>query len=100
LADRAKGELGIKIDLVRTQAAALCEIKGVKRDGCRVRGVANAYEHQDFTGERLPILSNDDVLAAALGYGLEGYGVAKPGGVEIIVNEKGRERRKFLADLP
>jgi hypothetical protein len=102
LADRAKGELGIGIDQVRNQVAALCEINGIERDGCldRVRGVANAYKHQDLSDTRLPILSNDDVLAAGLGYGLEGYSIGKLSGVEIIVNEKDGERRKFLGDVP
>jgi hypothetical protein len=102
LADRAKDELGISIDQVRTQVAALCEIDGTKRDGCldRVRGVANAYKHQSLNDPRLPILSNDDVLAAGLGYGLDGYGIGKCSGVEIIVHEKGGDRWKFLGDVP
>jgi hypothetical protein len=91
LADRAKGELGLKIDQVRDQVATLCQLNGVKRDGCFdwVRGIANAYKHHDLTDKRF--LSNDDVLAAGLGYGLDGYGISKFGGVEIIVNDKGGE---------
>jgi hypothetical protein len=103
LADRAKVELGIgSIDRVREDVAALCEIGGVKREGCldRVRGVANAYKHQNLSDARLPILSDDDVLAAGLGYGLDGYGVGKPSGIEILVVQKNGERWKFLGDVP
>jgi hypothetical protein len=102
LADRAKGELGIGIDQVRIEVATMCEINGTKRNGCldRVRGVANAYKHHILDDSRLPILTNDDVLAAGLGWGLEGYGVGKASHPEIIVNEKGGERRKFLGDVP
>jgi hypothetical protein len=102
LADRASNELGIKIDAVRSSVAPLCEIVGAKRDGCldRVRGVANAYKHWNLSDPKLPVLSNNDVLVAGLGYGLDGYGVGKFSGVEIIVNEKGGERRKFLGDVP
>ncbi len=102
LADRASKELGISKNQVRRQVAALCEIHGTKRDGChdRVRAVANAYKHHDLHDKSLPILSNDDVLAAGLGYGLDGYGVGKFSGVEILVNEKNGERRKFLGDVP
>jgi hypothetical protein len=95
-----KSELGINMDPVRNEVAALCEIGGVKRDGCldRVRGIANAYKHHELKDPRSPILSNDDVRAA--GDGLDGYGIGKFGGVEIVINKKGGARPKFLGDVP
>jgi hypothetical protein len=44
--------------------------------------------HHDLKNPRLPILSNDDVLAAGPGYGLEGCGIGKSSGVELVNNEK------------
>jgi hypothetical protein len=102
LTDRAADELGVKKQDVRAQVAALCEIDGTKREGCidRVRGVANVYKHDNLSDPTLPILSNDDVLAAGLGYGLDGFGIGKFSGMEIIVNQKSGDRRKFLGDVP
>jgi hypothetical protein len=55
----------------------------VKRDGCldRVRGVANDY-------------------VRAAGDGLDGYGIGKFSGVEIVINNKGGARLSFLGGVP
>ena len=63
-------------------------------------GVANAYKHQDLSNPALPITSNDDVLVTGFGYGLEGFGVGKYGGVEVLVRETGGTTYKFLGDAP
>jgi len=43
----------------------------------RVRGVANAYKHQNLNDPKLPISSDADVLVVGSGYGVDGYGVGK-----------------------
>lgn len=66
----------------------------------RVRGVANAYKHQKLTDPTLPIASDADILVIGLGYGLDGWGVGKFGGVEVLVKERGGTSWKFLGDAP
>jgi hypothetical protein len=65
-----------------------------------VRGVANAYKHQDLNDPTLPITSDAEVLVIGLGYGLDGFGVGKRGGVEVLVHETGGDKFKFLGDVP
>ena len=64
----------------------------------RVSGVANAYKHSILEYERHPIDSFESVLAVGLGYGLDGFGVGKYGGVEVITKDKSGESWKFLGD--
>jgi len=62
--------------------------------------VANAYKHANLSDPNLPISSDEDVLVVALGYGLDGFGVGKYGGVEVIVREKTATSWKYLGDVP
>lgn len=102
LADRAAIELGIDVNEIRRLVAPLCTIDGNLRDGCveRVCAVANAYKHSGPLRATHPIQSESDVLAAGAGFGIDGYGVGKFSGVEVLVNQRDGTRRKFLGDVP
>jgi hypothetical protein len=102
LTDRAHLRLELYKNQIRRQVTALCEINGVKRDRCldRVRAVANAYKHFRVDDQSLRIASIKDIRAEGLGYGLEGYGVGKFSGVEVLVRERGGVHWKFLGDVP
>lgn len=45
-------------------------------------------------------LLESDILATGAGYGIDGYGVGKFGGVEVLVTERDGTVRKFLGDVP
>jgi hypothetical protein len=62
--------------------------------------VANAYKHAGPLRRKHPVASESDILAAGAGYGIDGYGIGKPGGVEILITERGGSVRKFLGDVP
>ena len=98
LTDRCAGALGLSKTSVRASVAGYCS----SRHDCieRVRGVANAYKHANLTDPTLPITSENDVLVVALGYGVEGYGVGKFDGYEVVVRDKAGEPWKFLGDAP
>jgi hypothetical protein len=104
LTDRCAAELARSKSSMRLDISALClwPGTGAPRLGAhdRVRGVANAYKHHDLHDSSLPIVSDDDVLVVGLGWGLDGWGVGKYGGVEVLVHETGGERFKFLGDVP
>ena len=102
LADRAASALGLTPEIVRRQVGGYCSIDGVKRDGCieRVCAVANAYKHSGPLNAKHPISSESDVLATGAGYGIDGYGVGKYSGVEVLMNQKDGTVRKFLGDVP
>lgn len=104
LPDRCKQELGLTVLQIRAAVAALCLYPGTTspRPGSleRVRGVANAYKHKNLTDPTLPITSDADVLVVGLGYGLDGFGVGKSGGVEVLVHETSGISWKFLGDAP
>ena len=104
LTDRSTKELALSKTAIRASIDALCVWPGTvfPRQGCieRVRGVANAYKHENLSDPTLPIASANDVLVVALGYGLESFGVGKFGGLEVIVRDKSGEHWKFLGDAP
>jgi hypothetical protein len=102
LADRAASALGLTPDEVRTQVGHRCVIGGIRRLGCvdRVCAVANAYKHAGPLRAKHPIDSEADVLATGAGYGIDGYGIGKFSGVEVLVNQKDGTTRKFLGDVP
>lgn len=104
LPDRCTTELGVSKTAVRKSVDALCVWPGTNsaRPGCieRMRGVANAYKHENLTDRTLPITSANDVLVVGLGVGLESVGVGKLGGVEVIVRDKTGQHWKFLGDAP
>jgi hypothetical protein len=101
LVDRAAKALGLSKGEVRRQVASRCRIDRVPRPECikRVRAVANAYKHAVLDDETLPITSESDVLATGPGYGVDGYGLGKFSGVEVLVHQKNGKQRKFLADV-
>jgi hypothetical protein len=71
------------------------------RDGAMVRvsGAANAYKHGNLNANRHPISSDGDVLATSAGYGVDGFGLGKYDGVEVILTLKNGEKRKFNPDV-
>ncbi|RWK53159.1 hypothetical protein [Mesorhizobium sp.] len=99
LTDRCAGELGISKTAIRKSIAALCFWPGGTslRMGAhdRVRGVAGVYKHQNLSDPTLPIASEADVLVVGLGYGLDGFGVGKPGGVEVLAQERSGAKWKL-----
>jgi hypothetical protein len=104
LSDRAHLELGRSLSSIRHSVGSLCiwPANGSQRDGCleRVRGVANAYKHGELTETKLPISSDDDVLVVAPGFGIDGFGVGKFNGVEVVVKDKSGKSWKFGGDAP
>jgi len=103
LTDRAALELALSKTQIRAALPPLCTyLDGGMRQGAfeRVGGVANAYKHAMLTDPRHPITSMADVITVALGYGLDGYGVGKMGGMEVIVTQTNGTRFKFLGDVP
>jgi hypothetical protein len=104
LPDRCKKDLGLTVVHIRASVATLCIFPGATslRQGSleRVRGVANAYKHENLSDPTLPIMSEADILVVGLGYGLDGFGVGKCGGVEVLVREKSGLSWKFLGDAP
>ena len=102
LADRAANDLGITPDNVRNAVAPYCTINSVARPGSieRVCAVANAYKHAGPLRGNHPVASESDILATGAGYGIDGYGIGKFGGVEVLVTERDGTVRKFLGDVP
>ena len=104
LTDRVNLELGIPLKEIRSEVSARCAWPGstaVRTESFeRVHGVANAYKHLTLDDKRHVITSFDDVLAVGLGYGLDGFGVGKFSGVEVLVKDKSGNTRKFLGDVP
>lgn len=97
-------DIGQSRSHILTQIGMRCVWPGTNflRSGCieRIRGVANAYKHENLSDPTLPIGSSSDVLVVALGYGLDGFGVGKFSGVEVLVREKSATSWKFLGDAP
>jgi hypothetical protein len=102
LADRAARALGITPNAVRAQVAPLSAICGSARQGCvdRVCAVANAYKHDVLTDPKHPIRSDANVLVVGAGYGIDGWGMGKYSGIEVMVHQTDGQQRKFLADVP
>jgi hypothetical protein len=102
LADRAARALGQTPNGVRAQVALICSIQGVLRDGCidRVCAVANAYKHDVLCDPKHPIRLDADVLVVGAGYGIDGFGMGKHGGIEVMVHQSDGTKHKFLADVP
>jgi hypothetical protein len=104
LSDRASLESKNAIDKVRGEVSALCFWPGsniVRREAFeRVHSVANAYKHSKLNKATHVINSFDDVLTVGLGFGLDGFGVGKFSGVEVLVRDKAGTSWKFLGDAP
>jgi len=104
LTDRFAGEQNFTKACIRQTITSHCLWPGTEtpRLGAheRVRAVANAYKHYNLSDPNMVIKTNDDVDAAGAGYGIDGFGVGKFGGVEVLVNQKNGEVFKFLGDVP
>jgi hypothetical protein len=102
LADRAARAVGSTPNAIRAQVAQLSAIHGTLRLGCvdRVCAVANAYKHDVLNDPKHPIRSGADVLVVGAGYGIDGWGMGKYGGIEVMVHQTDGQQRKFLADVP
>lgn len=62
--------------------------------------MANAYKHAGPLRSKHPVASESNILAAGAGYGIDGSGIGKFGGVEVLVTERGGSVRKLLGDVP
>jgi len=102
LTDRAHIETGQSMTAIRTAIDPLCIINGYHRAGAfvRVSAAANAYKHSDLTHPRHPISSFGHILAVGAGYGVDGFGIGKYSGVEVILTLTNGTQRKMLGDLP
>jgi hypothetical protein len=49
--------------------------------------------------EEIPHLEGD-ILAIGAGYGIDTYGVGKFSGVEVLVNQRDGNVKKFMGDVP
>jgi hypothetical protein len=104
LSDRAAKELNQTIGQVSDKVKELCFLPGTNslRVGAfaRVWSIANAYKHGHLDKPSHVINDFGDVLVVAPGYGVDGYGVGKYGGVEVLVKDKDGKTWKFLGDAP
>jgi hypothetical protein len=104
LTDRTFVETGLSKDEIRRRVTNRClwpnSMSPRLESLNRVRGVANAYKHANLNDPTLPISSESDVLVVGLGFGLDGYGVGKYSGIEVIVHDKKGKSWKFLGDAP
>jgi hypothetical protein len=104
LSDRASLESNSAIEKIRESVSALCFWPGsstIRQEAFeRVHGVANAYKHAKLSKATHVIHSFEDVLVVGLGFGLDGYGVGKYSGVEVLVRDKSGKSWKFLGDAP
>lgn len=102
LTDRAHIATGTSKTAIRKSVGDLCLWPGgesPRTDALeRVRAIANAYKHQELTDTSLPISSERDVLALGAGFGVDGWGVGKFGGVEVLITDKSGKTWKFLGD--
>ncbi len=97
LTARAVQEINRSKCSIRADVSALCFFPGTTSLRCdaleRVRGIANAYKHQNLSDPTLLITSDADVLVVELGYGVEGFGVGK-----LEAGEKGQKPNRHLSD--
>ena len=104
LTDRAHLATQLTKSEIRRRVTSLClwPGNGKPRLGSleRIRGVACAYRHSDLSDPTLPVSSEADVLVVGLGYGLDGYGVGKFSGAEVLIRDKQGVSWKFLGDTP
>jgi hypothetical protein len=66
----------------------------------RVSSVANAYKHAKLNAPHHVIERSNQVLSAGSGYGIDGFGVGKFSGIEVLINTNDGKVRKFMGDLP
>lgn len=104
LADRAENDMCVLKSDIRQQVGALCIWPGGSSHRAdalgRVRAIANVYKHQKLSDPKLPIASEEDVFALSVGFGKDGFGVGKFGGVEVFITDKNGKSWKFLGDAP
>lgn len=103
LVDRASTEFSLSKREVIDAVDPGCKFPiGAQRPGCieRIRAVANAYKHADLNDKSLPLTSDKDVFFYGAGFGVDGYGVGKSGGMETLMRDKAEHVWKFLGDVP
>jgi hypothetical protein len=105
LSDRAHCESSLTVEVIRKDVSALCywpRSQDLRPQALeRVQSVANAYKHYHLDNKRTNVIDSfDDVLTVGLGYGLDGYGVGKYEGVEVLVRDKTGKLWKFQGDAP
>lgn len=102
LVDRAHIETGQPMATIRSSVDKLCVIGSYHRQDAlaRVSAAANTYKHLHLTNPRHPISSFGNVLAVGAGFGVDGYGIGKFSGVEVILTQNNGLQRKFLGDVP
>lgn len=103
LIEIASSEFHLEPAKVRSLVQAECHFPGgADRPGCieRIRAVAAAARHPELSDQSLPITSEDDVIFHGAGWGIDGFGVGKYGGLETLIREKGGQVFKFLGDVP
>lgn len=101
LADRLAHERSLP-----SRAAALAEVRPLCRFVTTPRpealdrntGIAVAYKHYRVSDPKLPVSGLADILCVALGYGLDGFGVGKVSGPEVIVWDRSGTGWKYLGD--
>ncbi len=98
---RAAKEFGGTADTVRADVAVLCSVNGIARPGSieRICAVANAYKHDGPLRVKHPINSDEDILAAGAGWGVDAFGAGKFGGVEVLVTERDGDVKKVMTDF-
>ena len=102
LADRAAKVMFATPNEIRRQVSALSAVDNHLREGCvdRICALANVYKHDELSDPKHPFRSYDDVLVVGAGSGIDGYGLGKYSGVEVLINQEDGKKRKFLADVP
>ena len=102
LTDRMHNVLGASKTQMRSLIQAKCIIGTTVREGCmnRIRGVAVVYKHQHADDPTLTVRGDENVLAVGAAYGVDGWGIGKFSGVEVLVEEVGGRKRKFMGDVP
>jgi hypothetical protein len=103
LVDRAREDFSARFDQIREDVSALCYWPGTntvrEASFARVHSLANAYKHRKLSKPGHVMNSIDDVLTVGLGFGLDGFGVGKYSGVEVLINDKDGKKWKFMGDV-
>ena len=105
LSDRAAREFGMSKTEVRACVSALCVLPnggGDLRDGSltRMEAIAVVHKHEVASNPALPIKTDQDVLVCGSGWGVDGYGVGKYGGIELLARLSDGSAYKVLGDVP
>lgn len=101
LVDRASIELSLTKKEIRSEVEKLSRLSDVDRIDAvaRINSVANAYKHFELNDPKRLVNSYNDVLYVGAGFGVDGYGVGKFGGPEVIITTNDNTKWKFLGDV-